>query len=141
MHAQLQVIVDEFEAATKRLNALVQAVPLETWTRRPDPERWSIGECVAHLNLTSLAYLPLLDDGLVRARALGGATPARFHRDLGGWLLWKTMGPPVRFRVKTTAAFVPSGDAAPHHLISEFDRLQREQIAHVRRADGLQIDR
>jgi hypothetical protein len=43
--------------------------------------------------------------------------------------------------VKTTAAFVPAGHDAPGQLLSEFDRLQTEQIARVRDADGLAIDR
>jgi hypothetical protein len=49
------------------------------------------------------------------------------------------MGPPVRARAKTTAAFVPGANVPPAELISEFSRLQQEQIDRVRQCDGLPI--
>jgi hypothetical protein len=43
--------------------------------------------------------------------------------------------------VKTAAPFVPHGTDAPGRLIEGFDRLQAEQIACVREADGLPLGR
>jgi hypothetical protein len=142
VHPQLQAVIDEFESAERRLRELVQRVPAERWPTRSDPARWSVAECVAHLNLTSRAYLPLLADALARARALPRAAPGTtYRRDAGGWLLWRIMGPPVRFRVKTTAPFVPSGADPPDALVSDFVRLQADQVAVVREADGLALTR
>jgi hypothetical protein len=141
MHTQLQEIVDEFAAALERLGRLVATVPEAEWTRRPEPQRWSVSECVAHLNLTSAAYIPLLKEGLARARSLGSQAPKRYRRDLVGWLLWKYSGPPVRMRVNTPPSFVPTSCAAPKALVEEFARLQDAQIACVKEADGLPIHR
>src|SRR5215831_2153153 len=132
MYPQLQAVADEFEHAHIRLRALSRALPKEFWTRRSDHGRWSIAECVSHLNLTSTAFLPLLRKGIAAARLLDGAAPVRYRRDLIGWLLWKTAGPPVRLRVKTTATFIPSGSEEPGKLVEEFERLGREQVACVR---------
>jgi hypothetical protein len=141
MHPQLQAIIDEFSRAHDRLRQLARDVPEASWSRRADSARWSVAECVAHLNLTSTAYVPLLRDGLARARLLDGPRPRRYRRDPLGWLLWRGAGPPVRVRVKTTAPFVPRGDELPAALIDEFSRLQAEQIACVREADGLPLGR
>jgi hypothetical protein len=141
MHPQLQVVIDEFESAERRFEAVVQAVPADRWAQRADPDRWSVAECIVHLNLTSRAFLPLMRDALARARALGTAAPARYRRDPFGWLLWKTMPPPVRMRVKTTAAFVPTANEPRDAVVAEFRRLQAEQIASVRDADGLPLGR
>src|SRR5438034_3540167 len=119
MHAQLDLVADEYRSAQARLHELVRAVPEERWGRRADPARWSVAECVAHLNLTSLAYVPLLHDGVARARMLEPRPPGRYRRDLVGWLLWKTMGPPVRVRLKTIARFLPSSAVAPAVLVAE----------------------
>jgi hypothetical protein len=100
-----------------------------------------MAECVAHLNLTSLAYEPIVRNGLAEAKRLGRPAPRRYRRDLLGWLLWKTMGPPVRFRTKTPARFVPTGEERPEKLLADFERLQDEQLEWVRSADGLAIDR
>jgi hypothetical protein len=141
MHPRLQEIADEFTAASTRLQRLVQTVPAAEWPRRPAPGRWSVSECVAHLNLTSKAYLPLLRDGLARARAIGARAPRRYRRGFVGWLLWKATGPPVRARVRTSAPFLPEVPTDVAALVAEFDRLQHEQLGCLRDADGLPIDR
>src|SRR2546422_4218103 len=70
MHPQLQLVADEYRSAQARLHDLVRAVPDEQWSKRSDRARWSVAECVAHLNITSLAYVPLLQHAVSRARML-----------------------------------------------------------------------
>src|SRR2546425_3571181 len=67
--------------------------------------------------------------------------PGRYRRDPIGWLLWATMGPPVRVRLKTMARFLPSSLAAPALLVQEFDRLQAAQLDCLAHADGLPLSR
>ena len=141
MHPQLQLIADEFVAAQERLHRLAAAVPEALWTARHDPARWSVGECVAHLNLTAEAYLPLIRQGIAEGKALGRTTAVRFRRDPVGWLLWRTARPPVRHRVRTTAPFVPSGREPRAPTLDTFDRLQAEQVRSVQEAEGLPLDR
>ena len=141
MHPQLEVIVDEFREAQSRLTELANEVPAALWSARPAPTSWSVAECVAHLNLTSRAFLPHIRDGLRRAREIPGPAPRRYRRDPLGWLLWRTMGPPVRLRVGTAAPFVPVDTPGPESLIPEFEALQREQIECVEAADGLPLNR
>src|SRR4051794_22042998 len=107
MPSQIAALIDEFEAATARLHRLTAAIDDDVWRERPSTGGWSVAQCIAHLNLTSRVYLPLLDDGLTRARAAGAVSPSRRHRrDVTGWLLWRTMGPPVRFaKTNTTPSF------------------------------------
>lgn len=141
MHPQLQAVADEFHAARARLGKLVSAVPEQWWTRRAHPDRWSVAECVAHLNLTAAAYLPLLDDALDRAQSVRARPTGTYRRDPVGWLLWRTMGPPVRVRTKTSAPFVPTNVRSVAGLIQEFERLHDEQLRRVQRADGLPLTR
>jgi len=141
MQAQLAALDAEFDSALGRLRHLRRDVPVSAWSRRPEPGRWSPGECVAHLNLTSAAMIPLLRTGLDEARRSGLAAPPRYHRDLWGWLIWKSSGPSARFKTKTITAFVPSADRPPDELVAEFERLQAEQMACVREADGLPLHR
>jgi hypothetical protein len=140
MHPELSAIEQEFESARVRLHDLSARVPPELWTRRPAPERWSPGECVAHLNLSSASMVPLVRAGIDVARRRGGPAPVRYRRDVVGWLLWKGLGPGRGFKTKTIPAWVPSGDRRPDDLVAEFERWQSQQIALVRDADGLPID-
>lgn len=142
MAGQLERLAEEYLDALDRLHRLREAVAPADWARRPAPGRWSVAECVAHLNLTSVACLPLLGEGLERAATLP-RVPAghRYRRGLLGWLLWRTMGPPARLRARTGAGFVPQGGAPPDQLVAEFERLQDRLMALLRGAEGLALDR
>lgn len=143
---QLAAVIAAYERAQKRLHRVAAAVPAERWAVRADPARWSVAECVAHLNLTGQAYVPLLRRALDEARALGGPPPARYRRGFIGWLVGVAVGPQPRFlprrwgRARTIAAFVPSGDLPRERVVAEFDRLQAAQVALARDAAGLPID-
>ena len=141
MHRQLQVIADEFTTAQQRVHRLREVVPQNRWRERMDSNRWSIAECVAHLNLTSRNFEPLVREALDRGRHIGGAAPRRYRRNLVGWLLWRSSGPPVRLRIKTPPPFVPTSTAPPEELVAEFDRFQAEQLSWVDKADGLPLSR
>jgi hypothetical protein len=85
--------------------------------------------------------LPLVRQGLEEARRKGRARGDHYRRDIIGWLIWRTTSTPGRFKTKTIPAFVPSSDRAAEVIMAEFDRLQTEQIAVTREAEGLPIDR
>jgi hypothetical protein len=141
MHPQLQAIVDDFGRAETRLHRLVAALPSAHWNRRPEPARWSVAECVAHLNLTAAACVPRLLDAFERGRRTGEPAPRRYRRDPIGWLLWRLSGPPVKQRVRTAAPFEPGPDLPREAIMAEFARRQREQVAMVAEADGLPLGR
>lgn len=141
MHPQLQGIADEFHFATARLHALTRAVPAERWPVRRDPDRWSVAECVAHLNLTGAAYAALFPDLIGRATALGPApVGVRYHRDLWSWLLAKMTGPKVTVRMRTPAAFIPQSVASVEALVAEFVRWQEIQLGALAALDGLRLN-
>jgi hypothetical protein len=142
MHPQLQALIDDFGSARERLHRLQATVPAEKWATRPSEGSWSVAECIAHLNLTSQAYVPLLREALARGRAAGGAAPARFRRDLLGWVVWRAVRPETRAKIKTSAPYVPAiptAGASAAEIAAEFDRLQDEQIALIRQGEGLPL--
>ena len=141
MDAQLSAIVQDLHAVQQRLRQLHDWLPREAWTRSPAPGRWSPAECVAHLNLTSRAALPILRAGLREASRSPIGPPAQYRRDIVGWLIWKLIAPANRLRTRTLHAFLPSSDESFETAMTEFTRLQSELIACVAAADGLPIDR
>ena len=147
MHVQLADIASELERARDRFRRLAQATPESVWGTRVDPMAWSVAECVAHLNLTSRAYVPLLQKALDDARTLGAGAPPHYRRSFLGFVISATTGPlptfgPVRLgRTKTMPAFVPTGDLPKATLAAEFEALQRDQLTIVRDANGLPLDR
>lgn len=143
MHPQLSSIVNEFESGTARLRRLAEVVPADRWVVRPAVGRWSVGECVTHLNLTTDGFRPIVREGLERARSLrrdGKAAAGAYRRGvLGSLLLW-AISRPGRFRTRTAPAFVPAAVTDVATLVAGFQRRQEEQIGWVREADGLPLD-
>lgn len=140
MHPQLQAISNELEAASARLARLHTTVPAERWAQRKDPRRWSVVECVAHLNLSSAFMLPPLEAAVAEARTRP-REPGPMQQGLFGWLLAKTVGPEFRGRMQTAPKMVPAGAPDPGVVVEEFGRWQERALALVRSADGLPLGR
>lgn len=147
MQIQLAAILDQFDTVQARVHSLAEKLTEAQWEERTDPARWSVAECVAHLNRTGRIYLPLIDTGLEEAGGLDEPARGRYRRDPLGWILSLSMGPVRRigrFRlgaVSTTPEFMPGRGAPRVELVAEFDRLQEAQAEAVRGADGRPIDR
>jgi hypothetical protein len=140
-HPQLNDLEEQFRRALLRLRGLAADFGDDAWHTRPAAGGWSAAECVAHLNLTSASYLPLLDDALSRAKGVSAPVPEHFHRDLLGWIIWRSTRPEARMKVKTAPAFVPSGNTPTAPLVHEFERLQHGLVARLQKTEGLPIQR
>lgn len=146
MKRQLSQIISQLDEAEDRLGKLADIVPDELWVKRNEPERWSVAECVAHLNLTSEAYVPRLRAAIAEARTLPPAE-GKYKRDFVGAMFGALVGPIPSIgrrrigKVKTMPKFVPSGDQPKNVNLAEFKRLQMELSALVQEGDGLAIDK
>ena len=136
MASPLERIQGELTSALQRAFAVADKVDDEAWTARPAPDQWSVAECLTHLNLTSHAFLPLINEAIGSGRAGTGAT-TRCRMDLTGRLLWLAIS--VNVPVKTTERFVPSRAQPRASVLSEFGALQAELIDCVGRSEGLDL--
>lgn len=140
MHPQLAAVADEFAAATARATTLVETLDERQFQQRPGPARWSVAECLQHLNLTSVAYLPLLDAVFPGGRSAARDDSRRYRRDLTGWLLCLSLEP-GRSRFKTTAKFEPVATRSRTETLAEFVRLQGELRRRLETASGMDLHR
>jgi hypothetical protein len=146
LHPQLDAIVAQLEAAQHRFHQLEARTPEAMWGKRATPDSWSIGECIAHLNLTSKAYIPLLRFALEIDNRVH-KPPKHYRRDPMGWLLYWTMGELPRFagirfgRVKTTSEFVPAATLVREMVVAEFNTFQHELVMLTHRAEQRDIEK
>ena len=147
MNSQLTAVVDSLEHAQGRLDRLSDQVPEDRWGKRNDHSRWSVAECVAHLNLTSDAYVPRIRKAIEEARKLEIVGGRNYKRDMIGAFFGMMVGPLPSIgkkrigRVKTTPSFVPTGNHPKQQLLSEFKRHQLELASMAKECDGLAIDK
>ena len=139
--SQLAEIQAQFDAASQKAHALVEGLNSEQLTQRPQPNQWSVAECLVHLNITSTEYLPILSASFEDARkqqALGNGT---FKMDLMGKLLKWTLEPPAKFKTKTADKFQPVKVEPVGEVLPTFLNLQEQLKASVEKADGLAFDK
>lgn len=139
LHPRLREVEQELAATTTRAARLVDQVDEAAFGWRPAPGCWSIAECLVHLNLATIAHLPLIDEALQIGRLLPVTRPRRFRRDMTGWLLCLLAEPPYRRRLRTTPRFVPQGNGNRAEVLAEFVRLQQELTTRVYHAEGLDL--
>lgn len=143
---QLDSAAHEFAEVRRRFDALLVRADDARWAARAAPEDWSVGECIAHLNLTSQAMVPLMQAAWDEARQMPPMDERPYAHTTLGWILAKTVGPAPRVlgvtigRVRTPAAFVP-GAADRDETIVAFERWRDVEETLVRDAEGLPIDR
>jgi hypothetical protein len=123
------------QAAVERL---AESAGDAAWITRPKSGGWSASECIAHLTLTTDAYLPLLDEALARVPA-GAPLPARYRAGVVAWLLAKTLEPPARGRTRTSPRFVPGGIAPRDESVAEFTKSQNALLAWLDGAAGVPL--
>jgi hypothetical protein len=139
--AELGHVKQELLDARERARRLSEGLAETLWSIAPGPGRWSIAECVIHLNITSERFIPIIDDAIREGREMGVRLTTPPRRDLIGWLLAKWLEPPYRLRSKTTAPFVPARIEPMADVLERFDYLQGELLVRIDRAQGLPLER
>jgi hypothetical protein len=138
---ELGQIKQELLDARERARRLSEGLSDTLWGTAPAPGKWSIAECVTHLNITSERYVPIIDDAIREGREIGAKAARPPRRDFMGWLLARMLEPPYRMRMKTTAPFVPARIEPMTDVLERFDYLQGELLVRIDRAQGLPLER
>lgn len=139
MHPQLAALMSQLEATTARARHLVAALDDATFHSRSPRGGWSAAECIAHLNLTTVAFFPGIDSALAFGPT-GFADSRRYRRGVLGALLAWSLEPPARLRFQTLPAFVPKSTGSQGAVLADFERLQGELAQRIQSASGLDLN-
>lgn len=125
---QVDALLRELRETTRLAETLFAGKSAEQLSASPGGKGWSATQCLAHLNLTNRAYLPLIDACLeeVQRQSLRGDGPFRMSRN--AWLLNWWLEPPSRLRLPTAPFAEPPAQLIPGQVLAEFAHVN-EQIA------------
>jgi hypothetical protein len=139
MNAATEGFLLQLQAVDQALPGLVARLSASQFNWAPAPGRWSIGQCVEHLNLTTERYIPVLRTALGDARARGLRQSGPFA--LGFFERWflQMLEPPPRRRIKTGKAFVAPVELDYASTLDRFRRLQDELAICIRESEGLDL--
>ncbi|PYP87522.1 MAG: hypothetical protein DMG65_17260 [Candidatus Angelobacter sp. Gp1-AA117] len=129
---------DDLNEIRNRARRLVEGLTPEQLTSRPDPAKWSIAECLAHLNLSAEIVQPKVAAAMERGRKDNLLANGPFGLGfLGKALVWWAE-PPPKIRIPAPKSIAPKIEAAdPAKIVDDFFRLQDEWARLLRDAEGL----
>ena len=134
---QLDEVKAQFDAASARAKQLLTGNTAEALTRRPQSDRWSATECVAHLTLTNRHYPPLIQGALDQAPPGDGPYGMDFR---GRFLRW-ILEPPYRSGVKTMPSMEPVTGESPEQVLAGFLASQGEILKLLESARGKALEK
>ncbi len=141
MSEDLAILIAEMDANFSHLESITTGLSPEQFNWRPETGRWSIGECIGHLNIVNAGDLAPLRAAIEsgRARGLTGEGQYRY-----GYLSRKfiaSMDVPVKNKFKAPKSYLPPGNAEPETAIAEYARVGAELRKLAVSANGLNLAR
>ena len=141
IQTQLADICTQLERNSFQVSELVKNLLHYQLNLRLESDQWSIAECVAHLNLFSETFLPIISDACEQARKSGWVVDGPFTTDVIGRLLKYALEPPSKWKAVTTAAFEPLVVEPLEQVAPRFYELQSDLICVIRSAANLNLNR
>ena len=134
-------LVEQIDAIRTRMEAITAGKSSEALNWRPAGNRWSIAECVEHLNLTADMLLPEVDKSIAAGvPAEPGTEGVSRHSMVFGWLL-PVIEPPPKRRFKAKPDLTPRPDLDAERVIGRFGKVQDEIVERLERARGIDLTR
>jgi hypothetical protein len=140
---ELQEYSQQFAAVRDRANRLAAGLSHTQFNWRPAPEKWSIAECFAHLNVTGEGVVKQIRSSIADARRRGlvGSGPFAY-----GWFArWfeRSQEPPVKKRFSTPSVMRPDRrqDYDVDAVMDRFRALLSEWRECLSLAEGLDLSR
>jgi hypothetical protein len=130
----------EVAAHRRRAEELVASLTAEPLLRRPDPGKWSIAECIVHLNITAATVQKLMARAIDQGKNEKVLSRGPFSIGPKGRLLVWIAEPPPKFRIRAPKHVRPPATIDdPQQLFPNFLRAQDEWERLMREQEGLDL--
>ena len=122
---------------------IVDGLTLEQFNWKPAPERWSIAQCLAHLNISARLYADRMEAAICEGREAGLLGAGPFHYGLLARMLARAVDPANHKKSRSPAKFVaPTGQTYdPCDVLQQFDLAGARWERCLQEANGLDLAR
>ena len=124
-------------------DALELTAPLEDtqFNWRPSLKRWSISECLCHLNLASGLDVPMLTEEIERGRAAGLTAKGPFRYGFLSRAVIRFTEPPANFKTRAPKAYRPASGQPKDKVVAEFISIHDRLLDLISKSNGLDLAR
>lgn len=132
----------DLNEARRRAQELVSGLSSEQLLARPAPDKWSIAECLAHLNATATTVQSLIAKSIARGKREKKFGAGPFSLGAKGRLLIWIAEPPPKFRIPAPKNVRPPARIDdPSQLLPAFLKAQDEWERLLQEQQGLHLSK
>jgi len=140
MNYETGSMLRQIDESRQRAHELVSGLTAEQIARRPDPGKWSIAECLAHLNITAATVQKLMARGIEQAKQEKRFGGGPFSIGPKGRLLIWIAEPPPKFTIRAPKNVrPPTVIDNPLQVLPQFLHAQDEWVRLMREQEGLDL--
>jgi hypothetical protein len=133
-------LLAELAAIESRSEALTAGLDEAAFSWSPAPGRWSVGQCLEHLNLTADAFFPLLDRAMDQGKPCSEPAAAMRARLVARGFLG-ILEPPYKRGVKAPGPARPAPKLVMADVTGRFAEAQKKLGERIDRARGIDLNR
>jgi DinB superfamily len=139
--SQIDSLLEQLRENLRQAQLMFESQTTGQLQHHPAQGRWSAAECIAHLNLSNRAYLPLLDSAIEQFREKKLSSTGPFRLNWNARLLKYWLEPPSRLKLPTGAGFLPLEVKDPAVTLEEFQSIGKLLEEKLNSARGFALDR
>lgn len=135
-----QSCFQQIKEARLRTEALVSGLTTQQFTTQPEPGKWSVAECILHLNTTAQVVQSLMEKAIAEGKRNNIVGSGPFAIGFKGRLLFWIAEPPPKFRIRAPRNVRPPSQIDnPLKLLPDFLKAQNEWERLIRESAGLDL--
>jgi hypothetical protein len=141
-------LVPELEDLRKQINDIVadaqkltEGVSDRQFNWQPEPGRWSMAQCLDHLNVVGAIEAPRIEASIRAARAQGLVGQGPYRRGILGSLFVRLSEPPPKIKFKAPKKMAPAPAEPAARVVATFFALQDRIQEQIRLANGVDLGR
>lgn len=140
MNLDLDCCARDIKDARSRAQSLVSCLPPDQLTKQPEPGKWSVAECILHLNTTAQVVQSLMEKAIAEGKRNKALGTGPFGIGFKGRLLFWIAEPPPKFRMRAPRTVRPPSQIEnPLKLLPDFLKAQDEWERLIRESAGLDL--
>lgn len=140
-NAEIDRLLYQVKVIKSDAQGLAGELTRDQFNWQPEPGRWSVAQCLEHLNIMNRLWVTILDKGVSEARARGDFKDGPYaYGFLSRWFL-RLVEPPANRRFKAPRKLNPGSNLSVDQVVPEFIALHERVDDLLRLSDGLDLVR
>jgi hypothetical protein len=138
---EIAVLLAAIDENLENAGKVTGGLSREQFNWRPEPGRWSIAQCLAHLNIVNNNDIASIETAIADGRARGLTGEGPFSFSLLGRKFAASQDLPVKGKFKAPKSLSPPSEADPKQTLGEYCRISSEIRRLAVASDGLDLAR